>query len=465
MSRLNVLVYDGPGVSSFQQALLRSLRAELSQSYDVVPVDADALRSAPWPATAALLVMPGGRDRAFLDALGPAGAARIARFVRGPSPGQASASSSPFDSSLDSAQDSTHLSAGGAYLGLCAGAYFACDSIDFEPNRSDYHVHGDRPLKFCPAVARGSVSENFVYASETGAAALALSLDQSISQDPSISLYVNGGPYFDLAGTDPSATNVLARYADTQQPAIVHCTPGNGNVVLVGPHIELSADYIHSRVALISDTAERDHLAAVHAKLVPHEYKRRLLLRSILSKLGLVLNEMPADSLESRIASVTLASEATTSFYSEPELSPIYACFASVDRRDAFLKALATTPDTATTAEVDFTVEDLLDTVRIVTDPARLNLGPNSALSIANTAASYDDSTDSGKGLRSNLQLCAAVVQDLRGDDSSRLFSIEAYWTSLMKRRNDSRAEGAALFGLPLLYANVVTSTQSVLEK
>jgi hypothetical protein len=48
-----------------------------------------------------------------------------------------------------------YVSAGGAYLGLCAGAYYACSRVEFEPG-GPLQVRGDRELGFFPGVAAGA---------------------------------------------------------------------------------------------------------------------------------------------------------------------------------------------------------------------------------------------------------------------------------------------------------------------
>jgi hypothetical protein len=54
---------------------------------------------------------------------------------------------------LNARPDFVH--SGGAYLGLCAGAYYACARVEFEPG-SAMEVAGGRELSFFPGVARGA---------------------------------------------------------------------------------------------------------------------------------------------------------------------------------------------------------------------------------------------------------------------------------------------------------------------
>jgi glutamine amidotransferase-like uncharacterized protein len=48
-----------------------------------------------------------------------------------------------------------YVRAGGAYLGLCAGAYYACSRVEFEPG-GPLEVVGNRELGFFPGVAAGA---------------------------------------------------------------------------------------------------------------------------------------------------------------------------------------------------------------------------------------------------------------------------------------------------------------------
>jgi biotin---protein ligase len=96
--------------------------------------------------TAALLVMPGGADLPYTRDLAGAGIAAIRAFI----------------------------SAGGCYLGLCAGAYFACASVDFEPGHVALSVRGGRDLALFPGAALGAAVPGFEYESEAGAAAARL---------------------------------------------------------------------------------------------------------------------------------------------------------------------------------------------------------------------------------------------------------------------------------------------------
>ena len=219
---MNVLVYNdhdaqfketkriGPGVSkrSYDDTVA-ILEAMLKPHYVVQKVTPMELEAHPWQTSCALLVFPGGRDIPYLERL-KAAAPRIAKWVQ----------------------------EGGAYLGFCAGAYFACDRIEWELD-TPLQVKGPRPLKFFPGLSVGCVFPGFQYDSEQGAKAVTIADER----DGSLKRYIyhNGGGEFVLSGQE-SDVEVLARYTGEAQGkvAAVSCRVGKGRAVLWHPHIEYS---------------------------------------------------------------------------------------------------------------------------------------------------------------------------------------------------------------------------------
>ncbi|EFJ50700.1 hypothetical protein VOLCADRAFT_88490 [Volvox carteri f. nagariensis] len=63
-----------------------------------------------------------------------------------------------------------YVAGGGSYLGICAGAYYACRRVEFEVG-GPLEVVGDRELCFFPGAARGPAYPGFDYLSERGAQA------------------------------------------------------------------------------------------------------------------------------------------------------------------------------------------------------------------------------------------------------------------------------------------------------
>lgn len=97
-------VYAGEGAGS--RSVLSAVEAlQLATTLHVQTISAEATIQGNWTDHAALLVMPGGADLPYCRCLNGIGNQVIRRFVQ----------------------------QGGAYLGLCAGAYYACAAIEFEP--------------------------------------------------------------------------------------------------------------------------------------------------------------------------------------------------------------------------------------------------------------------------------------------------------------------------------------------
>ncbi|KAJ3270237.1 biotin holocarboxylase synthetase [Terramyces sp. JEL0728] len=258
---MNVLIYDGPGVTSLQQPLIKVLKKLLCNSYDVIPVDPATLINSPFEESTSLIVMPGGRDLLFLESLGNKGINKIKNYVKN----------------------------GGKYLGICGGAYFACNRVEFELGRHLYEVVGDRPLQLCPAVARGCIVKGFEYNTEKGSAAVEIK-----TADDTLKVYVNGGPSFHLS--ESSDATVLARYTLNNEPAIVETTIGKGKSIVLGPHLEVSSDLLKEQMSSMQKDDQKkgdlDILTEIYPEILNFEQKRYKLFSNILQRLGLKIDEV-----------------------------------------------------------------------------------------------------------------------------------------------------------------------------
>lgn len=190
----------------------------------MIPVDANAIIKEPWTTTCALLVIPGGADLPYCRALNGEGNRRIKRFV----------------------------DAGGAYLGLCAGGYYASKRCEFMEGDPKMEVMGDRELAFYPDTCRGLAFPGFVYHSEAGARPCELKVNKGAfateggKLPETFQTYFNGGGVY-VNGNKHKGTNIeiLAEYTEPLNvdsgdgtAAVVYCKVGNGHVVLTGPHPE-----------------------------------------------------------------------------------------------------------------------------------------------------------------------------------------------------------------------------------
>ncbi|PNH07957.1 Biotin--protein ligase [Tetrabaena socialis] len=126
--QLHVLVYAGEGAGQLSaRTALEAVQSHLAPGVQARYVGTAELLEGSWRSTTLLLVMPGGADLPYCKLLNGRGNRLLRDFVE----------------------------AGGSYLGLCAGAYYGCSRVEFEPG-SALQVVGDRELGFFPGVARGA---------------------------------------------------------------------------------------------------------------------------------------------------------------------------------------------------------------------------------------------------------------------------------------------------------------------
>ncbi|KAI5124198.1 hypothetical protein M0805_005049 [Coniferiporia weirii] len=254
---MNVLVYNGPGVSKTSLSYtLSALKTLLLPHYTVQTITPESIASDPWSESCALLVLPGGRDLPYVSSLARSNA-QILSFVRG----------------------------GGAFLGLCAGAYYACRKVEWEVG-SAQEVSGDRPLQFFHGIGRGCVYPGFQYGSEDGARAVSLLVSDALGESGLMDgLYYNGGGEFVDAQSIPG-TEVLAEYTEGDakgKVAGVSCRVGKGIAVLWAIHPEYPLT-LEPAISALTNT--RSDLKGCVEQL---EERRWRLLRGTLEILGLRL--------------------------------------------------------------------------------------------------------------------------------------------------------------------------------
>jgi glutamine amidotransferase-like uncharacterized protein len=151
---------------------------------------------------------PGGNSGAYINNINSAGLQNIRDFV----------------------------SAGGGYIGICAGGYFACDRVDWEGSTYDH------PLDLFDGVGYGAIDEITPwpnYAMTT----ININLSNPINQyEPSTEyvLYYGGAAYYPNEGQE---MNIIATYDSFNDDAAwINFNYGSGRVVLMGPHPEIEED-------------------------------------------------------------------------------------------------------------------------------------------------------------------------------------------------------------------------------
>jgi len=192
-----------------------------------------------------LLVMPGGADIPYHEALQGAGNQNIKQFVE----------------------------SGGHYLGICAGGYYGGQKVEFDLG-GPLEVNQNRELGFFPGVVQGPYIGPYSLKDCQSCRALPVSWEGALIHFPAPQkVYYNGGGVFVGA---PSSM-VLARYEPRAEVAMVLLPVGKGKVLLSGVHFEYSASLLTSSY----DPLQRE----VAQDLLPYEKNRKALVRKLLQLL------------------------------------------------------------------------------------------------------------------------------------------------------------------------------------
>lgn len=183
--------------------------------FAVAWVDADGIAGGALTAAVDLLVMPGGEDLFYCERLNGAGNAAIRRYV----------------------------AAGGTYLGICAGAYYACRQLAWEAGRPGA-ITGARQLAFYPGTATGPIYE-FLEDGDIGKTwdwPARVQFDDGVQQFEGLGVY-SGGPVFSPPAAGEAGVRVLARFTELpgQPAAVVKCAVGQGRAILTSLHSEWDA--------------------------------------------------------------------------------------------------------------------------------------------------------------------------------------------------------------------------------
>ncbi|KAJ5725663.1 uncharacterized protein N7483_007020 [Penicillium malachiteum] len=431
--RLNVLVYSGSlnhsvwklsrfltdkpntgtgtTVDSVRHCLY-TLRRLLAPNYAVTPVTSEMLLNEPWTASCALLVIPGGADLGYGRTLNGAGNRRITQFVR----------------------------LGGRYLGFCAGGYYGTKRCEFEVGDKTMEVVGDRELGFFPGTSRGGAFPGFVYHSEDGARAAEINVSKEAFNTGTVptsfrSYYNGGGVFVDAALYKDKGVEVLAHYAEKVNvdpgeggaAAVVYCKVGDGAAVLTGPHPEFGAVNLDRK-------AGGPRFADVVDAIAADDKERTDFLKACLLKLGLQVAE---DST------------------AIPSLSSLHITGQDPESSLEILSLLA--PDLKEENRNEY-LKDENDTFRIER-PGTWNLSELEE-------ALPEGESKSTEGIVDYHAITKRLVfhDELPSSKLTPYFNHHAFYSNLKQYQSESR-EGASEFGSNLMYGEVVTSTNTILEK
>ncbi|KAK0363598.1 biotin holocarboxylase synthetase [Friedmanniomyces endolithicus] len=429
--RVNVLVYAGGGTTleSVRHATW-SLRRLLGPNYAVLTVTGDQILKEPWAASCTLLVMPGGADLGYCRTLNGEGNRRIKQYVQ----------------------------MGGSYLGLCAGGYYGCSRCEFEVGKTGMEVVGDRELGFFPGTCRGLAFPGFVYHSEAGTRAAelkvnaeALATGNDIVPESFRAYYNGGGVFVDAEKLKARGVEVLASYQDElavesgdAKAAVVFCKVGEGAVILTGPHPEFSGTNLSPN----EPSGHHDYPSVVSA-LVADEKKRVDFMKACLIKLGLEVNQEtePVPSLSRLHLSSSRPSEITELLHSWHEVGVL----AKGDDGQEVIKGENDT----------FIVEQQGRwNMSGVKDPLPTPTSDDMDVKTQTDGQSADSLLDY------NL-IPKRLVTYEKGTPESKetpYFNHDAFFANL-KHYNTKHTESDHAFGKVILYGEVVTSTNTLLDK
>lgn len=396
---MNVLVYDGPGASKKSLAYsLSTLKTLLLPHYTVQTITPKALANEPWAGNCALLVLPGGRDLPYVDALAKSNAL-IVKYVR----------------------------EGGAFLGLCAGAYYACSRVEWEVG-THQEVSGSRSLCFFNGVGRGCTYPGFKYEGEEGARATSLLVynSQSNAEERYDGIYYNGGGEF-IGAETLEDTTILAKYTEGDgagKAAGVFCRVEKGRALLWGTHPEYPLT-LEPALSAISTTR-----SDLKERINELEERRWSLMRDSLRLLGL---SVPAATHISQVHPLPQV------LVSTPEASSAITVLVTSLTKDFVDSEPLILKDTSDTFHFHrkFQIEDLAQHIN---------------------------------GFREmkteDLIRHIFLVQDgaFPPIATTPLFNIRHYLSELSTTK-DSSTQYAQKMGDVLLYGEVVTSTQTLLDK
>lgn len=148
-----------------------------------------------------LLIIGGGADRPYCQKLNGLGNAKIKEFIEN----------------------------GGFYLGICAGAYYGCEFVDFMGEHEI--IFGKRELALFAGTGKGSLADltqNHYYSNDEKSSTF-LKLNEWENE----LFYYHGGCAF-INGTPE---NIIAHY-ENGLPAIISGKYGKGTYLLSGVHFE-----------------------------------------------------------------------------------------------------------------------------------------------------------------------------------------------------------------------------------
>lgn len=467
--RLNILVYSGAiqsqdswwknenlilasGVGSTVESVrhcLYTLRRLLSPNYAVIPVTGDMLLKEPWQSSCAALVFPGGADQGYCRTLNGPGNRRIRQYVE----------------------------QGGKYIGFCAGGYYGTRRVEFEVGNRLLEVVGDRELGFYPGTSRGCAFTGFVYHSEKGARAADLAVNKTTLTSGSIpdvlkSYYNGGGVFVDAPLYADQGVEILADYNDDLdvdagqgKAAIVYCKVGDGAALLTGPHPEFVYGFskpmdnwslTKPRFAsqnLKTPNEDVPGFKNVVDELAKDEKHRMDFLKACLVKLGLTVSD------EQNVPSLShIHMSASTPANTVKVLQVLRELVVKDEHGDEMIKDENDTFYISQTSR--FGTEDLQASLPEISSK-ETQADQTSGSSNPQSSDTSDEIVDYN-AIPKSLVIHDATYPEPK---ETPYFNHNAFYANLKHYASQQQLSRTPTFGQHLLYGEVVTSTNTLLEK
>lgn len=254
-----VRVYHDEGTGEFSRGCLTYALARAFAGRAVVEriLAKDIVASDDWHAETVLLAFPGGADRPYMDRLDGPGNASILRYLEG----------------------------GGAFLGVCAGAYYASARVAFEPSTQGA-ITGVRELALFQGTARGSLHELAAPYAVNHLRCADVVRVRRVDDGRELHALYWGGPEL-VPDRDARFTPLLTYVAPggRERLAAVRTSVGRGRAVLTGVHAEVMGCQLPVEVSRFADD-DHEHGMRVSAALAERETERQELFALQLAALG-----------------------------------------------------------------------------------------------------------------------------------------------------------------------------------
>lgn len=353
-------------------------------------------------------------------------------------------------------------------MGFCAGGYYGCNKCEFEVGNQLLEVVGERELAFFPGIDRGAAFSGFVYNSEKGARAAELKVDRTLLPSDSIpnafrSYYNGGGVFVDADKYLDQGVEVLASYTEKLdvdsgqgKAAVVFCRVGKGAALLTGPHPEFVflgklADYwslTRPRFAA-ANLEKKEEVQGFDRviELISRDERHRMdFMRACLTKLGLSVVE------EQNV----------------PSLSPIHLSSLQASKTGELVRSWK---EIIIPEDGEDYLKDDNDKFHIVKESAWSLGNLYKALPSTSTTEEKTDHDGGSQGDGDRIVDYSTMIKEIIIHetkypilDETPYFNHDSYYTNLSEYQRRT-TEADSNFGKHLLYGEVLTSTNTLLEK